>query len=74
VIGGVEPACRPGLLLRIRPFERWVISQLYVYSHPIGRLTADSVGADCGLPAWRIREVAEPAIGKMPVMLGMAAV
>jgi len=77
VIDGIEPASLPGPLRRIRPFERWVVQQTigFVWGLPEaapGR-TAVDIGADCGLPARRVTEIAEQAVRKMKAMQTLAA-
>jgi DNA-directed RNA polymerase sigma subunit (sigma70/sigma32) len=66
-----DPAYLDSLLARITPFEAWVIRERHglYYGGNAPCLSADDVGADCGLPAWRILEIEFKAIQKMTAML-----
>jgi hypothetical protein len=47
-----------------------VVEQLHGPDQPVR--TADDVGAECGLPAWRITEIAERAVERMREMQGQS--
>jgi len=67
MIDDIDPAYLPSLLRRVSPFESWAIIELYGIEKTALR-PADEVGGDCGLPTWRITEIAERAIAKMKAM------
>jgi len=67
----IEPAYLPGLLCRLNPFERWVITELYAPGERVFR-SPDEVGQLCGLPGARITEIAERAVLRMRAMQGQS--
>ena len=64
----IDPAYLDGLLARITPFEAWVVRQRHGLTDNRRERTAEEVGEDCGLPAWRIVEIEGRAILKMLAM------
>jgi len=68
MIADIDPAYVPSLLCRISPFEQWVIERLAGSDR-----TAADIGADCGLRAGRILEIADEAVAKMKAMQTLAA-